>query len=356
MTYRTLLYLATILTGFVSLCGQVVWQRYLSILVGSEARSLSLVVAVFLFGLATGYYVFGRIVEKDWSRFSLLKFYGWTELVTALYLGFFYIYFEWLKDLSFGASPSLLFDIFISLLALFLPTFLMGASVPVLTSVIPESEKEINQVHAQVYGWNTLGAFFGTLISGFFLIANIGLPLTLILAGVINLIASLIFMGNKLEGNVHKQGNVALIPSNIPNSFYMVFIFLTGALIISLEMLIVRLLNLSIGSGIHNFPIVLSLFILGLALGSLSIRKQKISSHFLIVQTLIATALMGLLYFTAPYWSIWINHIRVMLTSINVNYYTFKVLVFSFVALFLFPPVFFMGKLLTYRLFSFKED
>ena len=74
LSYRKRAYLATILTGFSALCAQVVWQRYLAILVGSEARSLTLVVAVFLCGLALGYYVFGFITErKKWPRHLLLK-------------------------------------------------------------------------------------------------------------------------------------------------------------------------------------------------------------------------------------------------------------------------------------------
>ena len=88
-------------TGFASLCAQVAWQKYLTILVGSETRSISLVVAIFLLGLAVGYYVFGKITEGNWSRFWLLKIYGYVELATAVYIAVFYVYFEFLKQLSF---------------------------------------------------------------------------------------------------------------------------------------------------------------------------------------------------------------------------------------------------------------
>ena len=104
-SYRKWAYLSTVFTGLASLCAQVVWQKYLAVLVGSEARSLTLVVAVFLFGLATGYYVFGLITErKKWSRCRLLKIYGYVELLTALYIGFFFVYFELLKTISFKFS------------------------------------------------------------------------------------------------------------------------------------------------------------------------------------------------------------------------------------------------------------
>ena len=60
-----MVFLATTVTGFAALCAQVVWQRQLAILVGSEAKSLSLTVAIFLFGLASGYFVFGKINRKE---------------------------------------------------------------------------------------------------------------------------------------------------------------------------------------------------------------------------------------------------------------------------------------------------
>ncbi len=54
LRYRTVIYAGTGLTGMTGLVYQVVWQKYLSVVVGSETRSVSLVVAVFLAGLAAG--------------------------------------------------------------------------------------------------------------------------------------------------------------------------------------------------------------------------------------------------------------------------------------------------------------
>ena len=73
VTFRAVIYGATFLSGAAGLIFQVVWQRYLSFLMGSEARSISLVVAVFLFGLATGYQFWGNMTERGWSRQKLLK-------------------------------------------------------------------------------------------------------------------------------------------------------------------------------------------------------------------------------------------------------------------------------------------
>lgn len=358
ISYRELAYIATVLTGFASLCAQVAWQKYLTILVGSETRSISLVIAIFLLGLAAGYYVFGKLTEKKWSRWRLLKLYGWVELITALYISSFYIYFDFLRVLSFNSPAHLLMDITISFLALFPPTFLMGASLPALTATLPEESKEINSVHIRIYGWNTLGAFLGVLVSGFYFLSTFGLAFTLTIAGGLNAIAAFVFMGNRLEGDIHQQKAPPQFPSRIPNRFYMISAFLTGAVVISFEVLFVRLLNISVGAGVYNFPMILSLFVGGLALGSLSIRQKKISAEFFIDQILITVVLLLTLFFLSPYWSIWIAHIRVSLFSIPSNYIVFKTIVYLFLFLMLFPAVFFMGRLLplTYALLKKNEE
>ena len=68
MNYRTIIYAGTLLTGMTGLIYQVVWQKYLSFTVGSEARSVALVVAVFLCGLAAGFRFWGRATERATSR------------------------------------------------------------------------------------------------------------------------------------------------------------------------------------------------------------------------------------------------------------------------------------------------
>ncbi len=68
MHYRTVIYVGTLLTGFTGLVYQVIWQKHLSTIVGSEARSTALVVAVFLSGLAAGYRYWGTLTGRSFQR------------------------------------------------------------------------------------------------------------------------------------------------------------------------------------------------------------------------------------------------------------------------------------------------
>ena len=229
----------------------------------------------------------------------------------------------------------------------------MGASIPVLTATLPDSSQEVNTVHAKIYGWNTLGACIGTLISGFYLMPVFGLNTSLILAGVVNLMAALVFIRNPLKGDVHKQEAPPIVPSRLPNRFYIAFSFLTGAIIISFEIFFVRILHLSTaGARVYNFPFILALFIGGLAVGSLSVDKQKISINHLIQQLLNTVFFMSFLFWITPYWPMWLKHIRNEVGFAFSDYVFYQILLFFFLFVFLFPAVFCMGKLLplTYAL------
>ena len=186
----------------------------------------------------------------------------------------------------------------------------------------------------------------GSLVSGFYLLPQIGLNLSLSLIALLNLAASLVFIGNKQEGTIVQKEKPQSIPSPFPNSLFFVFVFIAGSLTISYEVLFVRILNLSIGSGAYNFPIILSIFIGALACGSLSLSHKKPSISSLIYHLFLILLFLIFIFETAPYFAYWLNHIRVSLTSLPSNYPVWYILVFLFLMLFLFPPVFFMGRLL----------
>ncbi len=343
--YRYLIYLTTALTGFSALSTQVIWQKHLEILTGSSARSLNLVVAVFLAGLAGGYYIFGLWTErKNLSRHSLLKYYGLVEGIAGIYIILFPIYFKILKKLSWSLPDYFIIDIAISTLALGLPTFLMGASIPLLTSALPENSKEVHIVQAKVYGANGLGASLGALFAGFLFIPLWGLNFSLVLMGILNIASGLVFLSNRLKGPIQKQTKPPVIATRLPDSFLILLAFFAGALSISFELIFVRILNLSIGTGAYNFPMILSIFVGGLALGSLSIKK--ISLRFFVRQFFIILFLLQILFLSAPYWSVWLNHILISLTPLISSYFIYQLLIFLFLITTLFPLVFFMGRIL----------
>ena len=73
----------------------------------------------------------------------------------------------------------------------------MGATIPVLTQALARNLADATRVHALIYGWNTVGAFAGTLATGFFLIEWLGLDGVQRAMGFVNLAvgAAIVMMG-----------------------------------------------------------------------------------------------------------------------------------------------------------------
>lgn len=91
---------------------------------------------------------------------------------------------------------------------------------------------------------------------------------------------------------------------------------------------------------------MLGIFVLGLALGSLSIRGHKLSVVYLFKQLRNAVLLSLIIYLTVPFWPYWASTIKVSLASLPSNFYVFLFLIILFTALFLVPFLLFMGRLL----------
>jgi spermidine synthase len=346
LSRRGLIYAATFLSGLNALVFQVVWQKYLSFLVGSEARSISLVIAVFLFGLATGYRFWGNLTEYNFSRKAILKAVGYIELGIAGYALVFASYFEFVRGLSYMAPDWLVIDLGITAMLLFIPTFLMGASIPLLTAAIPDTSDEVSYCHSRIYGINTLGAFLGAFIGGMYLLPTFGLPLSLAIGAVANMIVGLVFILNTLSGPVHKQEEIPAIPHRFGAFGIYLFVFTTGAVVIAYEVLFMRILGLTIGSGHYIFPIVVGVTILGLAIGSLTLRRTGLTSTRVIRDLVRLSVLVAVVYFTVPHWPYWLSHVRISLTGLPSNYWVFLTIVTVFISVFLLPVVIPMGRLL----------
>ena len=144
-----------------------------------------------------------------------------------------------------------------------------------------------------------------------------------------------------------KQDEPPVIASSVPHGVFMIFIFLTGALIISFEIIFVRILNLSLGAGVYNFPMILSIFVGGLSLGSLSLRGQEILYGF---SYKTASCHFGVFMFIVLFFP-FLGHLAKSYKNQSCfcpgQFILFFISwFFCFCCFFLFPPVFFMGRLL----------
>jgi spermidine synthase len=276
------LFICFFFSGAAGLIYEVVWMRMLTQIFGSSAYAVATVLAAFMAGLALGSYVFGRLTNTERN---FLRLYGILELGIGIYgllVPFLfrsarnlYIPFFWLYD-----SFPLIFNLLLFLLSLVLlvfPTFLMGATLPVLSRFFVRSFSYLGQRVGDLYGTNTLGAVLGCSVAGYYLIPTLGMRRTVYTAAIVNsAIALIIFVLDGLreedskepslssataeEGvREHRRSRIAWI--------LLLSIAVSGAAAMIYENAWTHALTLVIGGSIYSFTTMLLTFLIGLALG-----------------------------------------------------------------------------------------
>ena len=179
------------ISGLSALIYQVCWQRLLFTGFGVDLTSITVIVSVFMAGLGIGAFFGGRIADKFSKNiiilFCLIEFgIGCFGLLSHhLILN--------LQDMLIHAN--LVMTALGSFILLLFPTFLMGTTLPLLTSFFNQHIQNIGDSIGQLYFYNTLGAAFGALATGFILFNQFTLSHTIYIAAMLNLgISFLVFI------------------------------------------------------------------------------------------------------------------------------------------------------------------
>jgi len=273
----------TVLTGFTGLVYEVTWQKCLATLLGSHSEATAAVLAIFLGGLAVGYAVFGRVtlshrrrVEAGHPSPGLLQLYGLVEAGIGLHA----LVFPWLFRVAQGASlwfpgagggAGFGFDVALSALLIGPATILMGGTVPILTQALARDLDDATRVHAHVYAFNTGGAFVGALAAGFVLVPWLGLEGVLRAMGALNLTAGVAFLAlGRTRHETQPQPGVATRPETLPGlGLYALVAVLLGFAMMTTQTVLIRMGGLALGASHFTFSMVVAVFVLCIAIGSL---------------------------------------------------------------------------------------
>src|SRR5579863_8322426 len=182
------------LSGTAGLIDQVVWSKALGLIFGHTAYAVATVLAVFMAGLASGSAWIGRRGER-WDR--PIALYAWLELGVAATAAFSLAGLAGVRATYVVAYPYaagngavLLALRFVgSAVVLFVPTFLMGGTLPVLVRGLARNAAELGARLSRLYWINTAGAVAGTFAAGFLFLPSFGLRRTLGIAVALNLAA-----------------------------------------------------------------------------------------------------------------------------------------------------------------------
>ena len=150
-----------LLSGFSALVYQTAWQRMLGLFAGSDAVAATLVVGAFLFGLGVGSLIGALIADRLSTRGSIQGF-GLCEIgigLCALASDYVLNGFLFRVVVPMEPSPSLVALTVVA--ALFLPTLLMGMSLPLLARAAVSRIETASARIGLLYGINTVGAAIG---------------------------------------------------------------------------------------------------------------------------------------------------------------------------------------------------
>ena len=262
------------LSGLTALVGEVVWMRMLGLVLGNTVWAASTAVAVWMAGMALGARIGARLATRTSVQ---LRWYGFAEAT----IGLFYLASPALHGLlldagvyvgeDLGSNPALgmLQRFTLAAAALAVPTVLMGLTLPLLVERL--RGRGLASRVSLLYGINTLGAATGVFAAAYVLLPNLGergsLSAAALLAAVVGVTAIL------LESVVPRaEGALPPPPPSPVHRSYLVLVAAMGLSALAAELVWVRILVLHLGSRVYAFALLLGVYLLGIALGSLLLR------------------------------------------------------------------------------------
>lgn len=362
----TLILICFFISGFTGLVYEILWTRMIVKVIGSAPFSVSIVLTVFMGGLGWGSYLAGKRIDRVKNPLTLVRIYGVLELIIAAYGLIFPLLLIVFKPV-FSILYSRLFSYFWvynlitfvgCCILLIIPVTCMGATLPVLCRFFVTRIDAVGTHIGRLYGLNTIGAAFGSLICGFWLIQYLNVQGTLILAVCLNsLIGMICLIVSRKTGDTgvemkipvsapeEKDRIAPLDPEDRNMVIFALLIFaVSGFSAMAYEVIWIKLLGLIIGPTTYSFTIVLVTFISCLALGSLFFGRLadrvKNTMHLLLYTQVVAAI-------AALYFSQLMGESQVFFSKLIFHYKdSFTILQIvkaSVLFAFMFIPTFFLG-------------
>jgi spermidine synthase len=292
-----------VLSGVAGLLYQTIWSRQYSLVLGTSEAAVSVVLAVYMLGLALGAALVPRWMHGPGTRplrlFALLEL-GIAACALAIppllaLVGDGYVAVAGgLPDppSAVGALPRLYFAL--ACLLLLVPTMLMGATLPVLAGFAVRSAADTGPRIAGLYAANTLGAAAGALAGGWWLVPDFGLRISTAVAMALNL---LVTAGAFAVSRSLAEGGATTATGTTPaaagtvsaaapattggvlsdervRALLPLLGLVSGFVALTYEVLWARMLSHALGSSLAAFSTMLASFLLGIGLGSLASTRR----------------------------------------------------------------------------------
>lgn len=175
MLNKNKFYTISFVEGASVMAAEICSAKLLAPFFGSSLYVWSSVMAITLGGLASGYFIGGRLSKRENKEQMLLA------VLVAAVCCLCLMPFMTTVFLITASHLSLIPAVIISVLFLLFPTMLcMGATSPLIISILTSNANQSGENSGRVYAISTVGGILATFLCGFYLIPNLGVQLSLI--------------------------------------------------------------------------------------------------------------------------------------------------------------------------------
>lgn len=286
---RTLLFALFTVSGFAGLIYESIWSHYLKLFLGHAAYAQTLVLALFMGGMAIGSWIVSRRAS-GWG--NLLRGYAIAEALIGLAALAFHSAFVVTTDLAYesilpalpGPGAAAAFKWSLAAASILPQSILLGMTFPLMSGgLLRRYPARPGEALALLYFTNSLGAAVGVLASGFVMIEVLGLPGTIRAAGLVNLALAVTVwliapgrdpVASVRAGDGRPTAQARRADGPAPWRLLLTVTFLSSLASFVYEIGWIRMLTLVLGAATHSFELMLSAFILGLAFGGLWVRSR----------------------------------------------------------------------------------
>jgi spermidine synthase len=258
-------------SGCAALIYEIVWFQLLQLIIGSSAVSLGVLLGTFMGGMCLGSLSLWRVVsprQHPLRVYALLEL-GIGALGILVFLGMPLLGRLYATVGGYGLSGIFLRGLF-SGICLLPPTLLMGATLPAIARWVKATPRGVSWL-GFFYGGNTVGAVFGCLAAGFYLLRIYDVAAATCVAAALNVIvAATAFTLARFTPHLESEPAVAQEPGGAASDAWPVYvaIALSGMSALGAEVVWTRLLTLLLGGTTYTFSIILAVFLIGIGLGS----------------------------------------------------------------------------------------
>lgn len=273
-------------SGGAALIYEITWFQMLSLVIGSSAVSLGVLLATFMGGMCIGSISLSHYVSR---KAHPLRVYAWLEIGIAVLGASILLLFPLISTIyaAIGGEGVIGVAIRAIIAAIFLlpPTILMGATLPAIARWVEATPRGVSWL-GFFYGGNIAGAVFGSLLAGFYLLRVHDVAIATLAAVVLNVTVALVALGmaawarpsaGEAAAEVGSDaggaaagaetGSAVAAPagSSLP---ILIGIAVSGMTALGAQVAWTRLLSLTMGGTVYTFSLILAAFLIGLGIGS----------------------------------------------------------------------------------------